>query len=260
MGTDRTPFISGWNVTAMMARRAAQRALDFILPPVCPACEAPLADQRGICMRCWSQLNFIERPYCERLGVPLSFDLGPGALSAGAIAEPPVFDRARAVCLHGDISRVLVHGLKYRDRMELAPVMGEWMARAGRELLAETDLIVPVPLHRRRLWQRRFNQSAELARAVGRVSATPVVSDALLRIRPTRRQVGLNAGERARNVRAAFRINPEHAAMLSGRKVLLVDDVYTTGATVEACTRALRRARVTSIDVLTFARVSPMGE
>lgn len=236
--------------------RAAGRALlDLALPPRCFVCERPLAGASGLCMACWPKLTLIERPCCERLGTPLAFDIGPGALSAAAIADPPPFERARAVCLHDDISRVLVHGLKYRDRLELAPLMARWMVRAGRELVADAELIVPVPLHRRRLWRRRFNQSALLAGEISGQCDRPLLADGLSRLRATRSQVGLDASQRADNVRGAFRVLPDARAAIEGRRILLVDDVYTTGATVRACVRALKRARASAVDVLTFARV-----
>ena len=136
------------------------------MPPQCLACHALTADAGSLCPSCWSRLTLIEKPYCARLGIPFAYDLGEGALSAEAIADPPPFDRCRAVAAFDDVARQLVHGLKYRDRLELAQWMAGWMMRAGGELIAEAGVVVPVPLHRRRLWWRRFNQSALLARTV----------------------------------------------------------------------------------------------
>src|SRR4030081_3598641 len=138
-------------------------ALALGLPPLCPACRGLLGDDGGLCAACWSKLSFIAPPYCERLGIPFPFDGGPGLLSMEAIAGPPAYNRARAAVRYDDIARKLVHALKYGDRLDVAPTMGRWMARAGRELLADSEAIVPVPLHWRRQWARRFNQSALLA-------------------------------------------------------------------------------------------------
>jgi ComF family protein len=138
--------------------------------------------------------------------------------------------------------------------------MAGWMTRAGSELLAAADVIVPVPLHRRRLWWRRYNQSALLAQAVAGQSGRPLASAALARVRATAQQVGLSADERDRNVRGAFRVPVEQKPAVAGRRVLLVDDVYTTGATVRAATRALLRAGATAVDVLVFARVVKGGD
>jgi ComF family protein len=200
-------------------------------------------------------LRPIEKPYCARLGVPFAYELGSGALSAEAIADPPPFDRCRAVAVYADVARNLVHGLKYRDRLELAAWMANWMQRAGAGLVAEADVVVPVPLHRGRLWQRRFNQSAQLARMIATGIGKPFAATALRRVRPTRQQVGLSSSERDRNVRGAFRVDPRHTAAIAGRRVLLVDDVYTTGATAKAATRTLLRAGAAAVDVLVFARV-----
>ncbi len=237
----------------------ARWLVDLVLPPQCLACRAPVAEIGTLCPACWSRLRLIERPYCERLGIPFAFDLGAGALSAEAIADPPPFDRCRAVAAYDDIARRLVHGLKYRDRLELARWMAGWMARAGADLMDGTDIVVPVPLHRRRLWWRRYNQSALLARRVAERAGRPLANGALVRIRATAQQVGLTADERDRNVRGAFRVPPDQKPAVAGRRVLLVDDVYTTGATVRAATRALVRAGAVAVDVLVFARVVKGG-
>lgn len=233
----------------------AASVVDLALPPQCLACHRPVASEGGLCATCWGGFRLIERPWCEQLGIPFAYDLGAGALSAEAIADPPPFARCRAVAHFDDVARGLVHGLKYRDQGELARWMGQWMARAGAELVADADLIVPVPLHRLRLWSRRFNQSAMLAQAVARETGRPLSPSVLRRIRATAHQVGLTAGERDRNVRGAFRVAPEDRPAIAGRRVLLVDDVYTTGATVKAATRALIRGGAGAVDVLVFARV-----
>ena len=245
--------------TRDLGREAGRRLLDLVLPPVCMACGTPVATPHGLCATCWSWLRPIERPYCARLGIPFGYDLGEGALSAEAIASPPVFDRARAAVLYEEVARDLVQGLKYRDRTELVRLIGGMTARAGRELTAEADVIVPLPLHRVRLWRRKFNQAAMIAREVGRLCAVPVELDALRRIRATRPQVGLGEREREENVRGAFRVEASRRHLIEGRRVVLVDDVLTTGATASAATRALRRAGAARVDVLTFARVAPGG-
>ncbi len=240
-------------------RAVATTAADLALPAQCLACQRHVARLGGLCPVCWGELRLIEKPYCARLGLPFAYDLGAGALSAEAIAEPPPFDRLRAVARFDTVARALVHGLKYRDRTELARWMGAWMARAGSELTAEADLILPVPLHRWRLWLRRFNQSAALAQTVAAIADKPFAPMALRRVRATAQQVGLSAGERDRNVRGAFRVPADHKAIIAGRRVLLVDDVYTTGATARAVTRALLRAGASGVDVLVFARVVREG-
>jgi len=238
------------------AMRAILRAtVNLALPPLCPACREPV-EGRGLCPACWSKLSFITRPYCERLGIPFVYDPGPGILSMEAIADPPSYHRARAAVRFDEVARALVHGLKYGDRLELAPMMGRWISHAGRELLAEADALVPVPLHWRRLWARRFNQSAMLAAAISKESGVPIAAGALKRVKPTAQQVGLNRTERAQNVQGAFRVPPEGKAAVTGRRLVLVDDVLTSGATVDGCARALLRAGAANVDVLIFARVA----
>lgn len=230
-------------------------ALDVALPPLCPSCREPVGEASGLCAGCWSKLSPIERPFCERLGIPFTYDPGPGILSMQAIADPPAYQRARAVVRYDEVARTLVHALKYGDRLDLAPTMGRWMARSGRELFAGADLIVPVPLHWRRLWARRFNQSAALARIVSGVSGIAVSTTALKRVKATPQQVGLSKSERALNVQGAFRVGAEGKAEIARRNVVLLDDVLTSGATVDSCARALLRAGARNVDVLVFARV-----
>jgi ComF family protein len=249
-----TPLRQGF---ARRLRGLVGAALDIVYPPACAGCGVLLGSRAGLCPHCWSKLAFIEHPYCEVLGTPFSHDLGPGILSADAIANPPPFDRLRSVALYDDLARVLVHSLKYRDRTDLAPMMAQWMLRAGDGAVQAADIIVPVPLHRFRLIWRKFNQSAELARAIGQLSGKPLLIDAVRRTKRTRRQIGLGPRAREENVRGAFSVTPEGREALFGRRVVLVDDVYTTGATVAAVTRTLKRAGAADVTVLTFARALP---
>ena len=241
-------------------RQTAKFALDIALPTLCVACREPV-DGEGVCAECWARLSFIEPPYCPRLGIPFVYDPGPELLSMEAIASPPAYQRARAAVRYDDVARTLVHALKYHDRTDLAPTMGRWMARAGRELLGQADVLVPVPLHWRRGWSRRYNQSGALARAIGRQSGVEVATEALRRVRATEQQIGLSRAQRASNVQGAFKVAPDRMADIQGRHVVLVDDVLTSGATTDACARALLRAKAAQVDVLVFARVvdSPRG-
>jgi ComF family protein len=239
--------------------RAVLRAgLDLALPRLCAVCREPVEGQ-GLCAACWSKLSFITRPYCERLGIPFVYDPGPGILSMEAIADPPAYQRARAAVRFDEISRALVHALKYGDRLDLAPMMGRWLSQAGRELLSDADALVPVPLHCRRRWARRFNQSAVLAAEVSAASGVPIAAGALKRVKFTAQQVGLSRSQRAANVQGAFRVPAEGKAAVAGRRLLLIDDVLTSGATVEGCAKALLRAGARSVDVLVFARVAEAG-
>lgn len=229
-------------------------AVDVALPRLCPACREPVSDA-GLCASCWSRLTFIARPYCERLGIPFAFDGGRGLLSMEAMADPPAYGRARAAVRYDDVARTLVQAFKYGDRLDLAPMMGRWMAIAGREVLADADALVPVPLHWRRQWARRFNQSALLAEVIAKSHAVPVAYSALKRVKATPQQVGLSQSARAANVQGAFRVPADGKPEVAGRRLVLIDDVLTSGATVDTCARALLRAGAANVDVLVFARV-----
>jgi ComF family protein len=234
--------------------QTARLALDVALPTLCVACREPV-DGEGVCANCWAKLSFIAPPLCPRLGIPFVYDPGPGLLSMEAISDPPAYGRARAAVRYDDVARTLVHALKYQDRTDLAPAMGRWMARAGRELTDETDALIPVPLHWRRGWSRRYNQSGALARVIEQHTGVKLVSEALRRVRPTLQQIGLSRPQRASNVQGAFKVSAERQSEIQGRRVVLIDDVLTSGATVDACARALLRAKAASVDVLVFARV-----
>ncbi len=238
-------------------RRLWAGAADLLLPPTCPVCGGAVADSHALCAGCWSTIRFIAPPICPVYGTPFSHEMGEGIVSAAALADPPPFGRARSAAIYGDAARRLVHQLKYHDRPHLAQVMAMTMRRAAPDLLADAMLIVPVPLYRWRLWGRRFNQAALLADGLSKLTGVPVNPFVLQRVKATRQQVGLSAKQRAENVRGAFHTAPRHAPHIAQVRVLLVDDVYTSGATAKAATRALLRAGAASVDVLTFARVAP---
>lgn len=237
--------------------RAGREVLDRLYPPVCLHCGAHLNQAHGLCAHCWAGLRPITKPYCPVLGLPFEVDFGPEALSAEAIADPPPFQRARSAVVYNDVSQALVSGLKFSDRTELAHFCAGLMVGACAEVLEGDPILVAVPLHRRRQWQRRYNQSALLARALA--TATGLEADPFLvaRSRPTRQQVGLSAAQRQRNVQGAFIAHPEFLSRSRGRRIIVVDDVMTTGSTLKAVTHALRRAGADQIDVISFARVVP---
>lgn len=240
-----------------MLRGLLARLGDLLLPPRCLACSAALDRHHAFCAGCWAALDFIAEPYCAVTGEPFAFDPGSAqTISASAAAHPPVYKRARAALLYTDLAARLVSRLKYGDRLELIPAFARLMAQAGGALIKETDLICPVPLHARRLFWRRFNQSAELARALSKLTGVPCDPACLIRHRATRAQVGLSAAARRRNVAGAFSVPQRKAEHLAGRRILLIDDVMTTGATVEAAARALLKAGAGEVSVLTLARVA----
>src|SRR3979490_3256584 len=186
------------NTCRLAWSHAARLALDIALPTLCVACREPV-DGEGVCAGCWAKLSFIAPPFCPRLGIPFVYDPGPGLLSMGAIANPPAYARARAAVRYDDVARTLVHALKYQDRTDLAPAMGRWMAPAGAEILREADALIPVPLHWRRGWSRRYNQSGALARVIERQSGVKLASEALRRGRPAPQPTRPARGQRARH-------------------------------------------------------------
>ena len=189
------------------------------------------------------------------MGTPFAYDQGEGALSAAALADPPPWDKARAAIVFDQNSKNLIHALKYKDHHEVALMMVRMMARAGRELLAEADLIVPVPLHHTRLWKRRFNQAALLAKPLALIATKKYAPDVLVRKIATRQQVGLDQPARQKNVKKAFQVPESKLIELKDRKILLVDDVRTTGATLAACAEALKTAGAAQVNALSFALV-----
>jgi ComF family protein len=241
---------------ATALRGLPRGVVSLIYPPTCSGCGAATADPGALCPRCWADLRLIEEPICQRYGTPFAVDLGVGPmLSPRAIADPPAFARARAVALYDDVARRLVHRLKYEDRLDLAGVMARMMAASGRTLIAEAECLVPVPLHHGRLWRRRFNQAAILGQRIAAGAGLPFAPTALARVRATRPQVGLSRAARAENLSGAFRVPEVQAHRIRGRRILLVDDVTTTGATGNAAARALLRGGAKSVDLLTFALV-----
>ena len=238
-----------------LLRLSGRGLLTAILPPRCLKCGTVVDSAGALCPACWTKLSFIDPPHCACCGFPFEFHQGEGALCGACMREAPAFARARSVLRYDEDSKELVLRFKHADRTESAPAFAVWLRRVGGELIADADLLVPVPLHWTRLLARRYNQAALLTRGLAKLTGKPAVQDLLIRRRRTPSQGGLGAIGRESNVSGAFRVNPRHAPRIKGRRILLVDDVYTTGATVSACTRTLRRGGAASVDVLTLARV-----
>ncbi len=238
------------------AAKAWAGATDFLLPPVCLGCHQPLAGHDALCAKCWRSIEFIRAPLCDRLGIPLPFDSGGIIVSAAALADPPVYDRARAAAHFDGVVRDLVHKLKYADQQDSRRLLGRWLATAGVDLLHDANLLVPVPLHRWRLLTRRFNQAAILTQEVARLRDLPWAAEALVRVKRTPQQVGLTRDQRQRNMASAFQVPARALAQIEGQNVVLIDDVITTGATIDACARVLEAAGAARVDVLAIAIVT----
>ncbi|MEJ0022269.1 MAG: ComF family protein [Alphaproteobacteria bacterium] len=243
-----------------MASRVRKRsslawAADLIWPPRSLLSERIVSRPGAIEPELWSQLEFLASPCCFRCGFPFEVDAGEDAVCGACAAEEPAYHRARAALAYDDHSRRLVLDLKRGGRRDGLPVFAAWMNQAGAPLIAEADFIAPAPLHWMRLASRRFNQAAWLAQALGALTGKRVLYGALKRVKRRRSQAGLDASQRRRNVAGAFRASSGSAKLIAGKSILLIDDVFTTGATMEACARVLKRAGAARVDVLTLARV-----
>jgi ComF family protein len=239
----------------LQARAALRTALDAVLPPRCLKCGDILGGENGLCAPCWQKLTWLSPPCCACCGHPFQFEPTIGSLCGACLQKRPAYDRARAVFRYDDESRDLILGFKHADRTELAPSLARWMARSGAELIADCSLIVPVPLHWTRLALRRFNQAGLLAQAIGRLKDRPVAPQALTRKRATRSQGHLSRQARRRNVQGAMAVTERLRPLLAGRRILLVDDVITTGATAETAAKALISAGAAAVDMIALAKV-----
>ena len=229
----------------------------MVLPPHCVSCGEPVSVQGQLCLKCFRLTGFITEPCCARCGVPFASAAqgGPDQLCPACREALPAFDHARAALRYDLQARRLLLPFKHADRTEIARTLVPHMARAGAALLRQADLLVPVPLHRRRLFLRRYNQAALLASGLARMARKPLLPDALVRTRATRSLGTRSVAERAVEVAEAFAVRTSRVARLSGRRVLLIDDVMTSGATANACALALKRAGASGVDVLVAARV-----
>jgi ComF family protein len=245
--------VARWGRSA--AAGAARIVLDAVLPSHCLTCDALVDGPGQFCAECFRATRFITAPHCLTCGAPFAYAVPGELVCAGCAADPPPWGEARAALVYDAQSRRLVLAFKHADRTELAASLARMMARAGGALLARADLLVPVPLHRTRLFSRRYNQSALLARALSRLSGVRHVPDALRRTRATSPLGELSAGARARMLEGAIAVRRPEA--VAGRHVLLVDDVLTSGATARACTHALLEAGAAGVDLLVAARVRP---
>jgi ComF family protein len=240
----------------MLALKLPFSLTRLLVPSTCAGCSVLTAESQALCPACWKKLHFISRPFCEKYAVPFSYEKGADALSPEAYRFPPPWEKARAVALFSDLAADLVHGLKYNDRHDFAPLMARLMARAGKDLIEQADCIIPVPLHWSRFLRRRYNQAALLARAIAKENRKRFMPRLLKRRRPTPTQVGLSREARLRNLQGAFRTKEGARSKIEERSILLVDDVMTSGATLAAATRALLKGGAREVNVLVFARVT----
>lgn len=235
-------------------RRAGVKLLDLLLPPRCLKCGAAVGGDGALCAGCWGRIRFLGKPCCGCCGLPFDIELGDDALCANCLREEPPFNRARAALLYDEESRPLILAFKHGDKLQLAPALGRFMRNAGAELLVEADALVPVPLHWTRLFMRRYNQAAVLAHAIAALGGPATGADWLRRRRATPSQGRRNRAERRRNVAGAFAL--KRGQSVRGKRIVLIDDVLTTGATAAECARVLLKAGAWRVDVLTLARTA----
>jgi ComF family protein len=237
-----------------MIARAAGMIVDFALPPRCPGCGAIVAAMHRFCLGCWQQIRWLGDPSCFRCAMPFPYDQGSGSECAACAADPPAFDRLRAAVAYGEVARKVTLKLKYGGRPGVARTMARYMDR-HLSALGENALLAPVPLHRWRIWRRGYNQSALIASALAQASGAEALLDLLKRTRRTPLLRGLGKGERARAVAGAFQVAQSARERIAGRRIILVDDVFTSGATANACAKALKRAGAGEVNILVWARV-----
>lgn len=233
---------------------------DLVYPPVCLSCRKTVDRAGQLCPDCWGSIHFLDGPVCDRCGLPFEYENFLTVHCAACTASPPDFQHARAVFVYDDASKSLVLSLKHGDRTDFVPTLAAWLARAGKDMLSRGDLLVPVPLHWRRRVGRRFNQSAELARALSDISGVPLQHSVLERVKAGPSQGALSRRGRVRNVAGAFQVRNGPTDEISEKHVILIDDVLTTGATANACARALLSGGAWQVDVLTLARVALPGQ
>ena len=237
------------------SKKLTTKFLDFLLPPVCLHCQQPLTQSHELCATCWQDIDFISAPFCPITGAPLPYALPDNTLSANAIVSPPSYNKARAIAHYKGTMRELIHKLKYKDCHELLPLFARWLTHGGEDLLKNTDLIIPIPLHPKHLRQRKFNQAAMLAQRVGQINNCPVAFNILKRKKKTQSQVGLTASERKTNLRGAFEVQTKKHHHLKEKNILLIDDVITTGATANAAAETLKQHGTKQITILCLAMV-----
>ena len=241
--------------------QGARFVVDYALPPRCPGCGVIVGQDRQFCLACWASLDFLAGPACARCSIPITSLVPDDAAQCGAcLADPPPFDAAPAAIAYGPAARRVALRLKYGRRLGHARLMADLMARPLSRLTADAGdppLLIPVPLHRWRLWSRGFNQAGLVAQHLARAAQADVAHDLLLRAKATPSLRGLGRKARAKAVQGAFALAPDAKARLAGRHAILIDDVHASGATLRACARLLVRGKAARVSALTFARVVP---
>lgn len=228
-----------------------QKLLNFLLPPHCPICQKKILDSNAVCGKCFGKLNFISGAICQKCGKPLPYK--EAKICAACLQKPPIYHRAISVLKYNETSKALILPFKHADYIELTPLLAQWMSNRGKNLILDCDYLIPVPLHITRLFKRKYNQSALLAKEIARVYHKGYLPSILIRTKHTESQGHMGAKQRKENLKNAFKVR--NTNKIKGKKILIIDDVMTTGATVNECTKTLIKAGAQSVDILTLARV-----
>ena len=228
-----------------------QKILNFLLPPHCPICGKQIWDHHAVCGECFGKLHFISGAICQKCGKPLPYK--EAQVCASCLKKPPIYNRAISILKYNETSKALILPFKHADNIELTPLLSQWMSRKGKDLILECDCIIPVPLHITRLFKRKYNQSALLAKSLSKIYKKEYLPSVLVRSKRTESQGHMSSTQRKQNIKNAFKI--QNADRIKGKKVLLIDDVMTTGATINECTKVLLKAGAKSVSILTLARV-----
>ena len=232
-----------------------KRLIDLVLPPRCLSCADICVENGQLCPPCWKEIHFISDPQCSICGWLLPYQDSLGMICAHCASKKPLFTMARSVMVYDKASSGIILKLKHGDATHLAPALGEWMWNRSADVLKDIDCLIPVPLHWFRLFLRRYNQAAILAKGISEKSSLPIMPYLLRRQRFTKLQAYLNRKQRQRNVKKAFYIPSKQIPFLQNKKIALIDDVFTTGATINECTRILLKAGCAEVRVITLARV-----
>lgn len=239
-----------------MAFVLGQKLLNFILPPVCPLCRALVSENKTVCSACWSQIQFIAAPHCPQCAKPFEFGSATNDLKcAKCLSTPPAYQATRAVFKYDDFSRKLILPFKHYNAIHIGPLLAQWMYTAGKDVLTESDFLIPVPLHWTRLLRRGYNQAAILSKELSRLSHIPSHLKILERVKLTPLQGSLTPKQRQENVQNAFSVPSSALPQVKGKILVLIDDVITTGATLDACAKALVKAGAKEVRVLAVGRV-----
>lgn len=242
------------NSTKEIIKPVANAVLDTIFPPRCISCNKFVGTQGSLCTDCWEDINYLSDPCCDICGIPFEFNIEQGALCGACIAHKPSYDKARSVFLYDDNSRSLITSFKYGDKTQNAVSFAKWLERVGKEFFEEADIVAPVPLHRFKLFLRRYNQSVLITNALKLPKNANLINKLLVRNKYTSPQAGLTTKQRILNVKGAFKVNLRYNEEVKGKVIVLVDDVMTTGSTVEICSRVLKKQGAKKVYILTVAR------